>query len=224
MKKLIIAAVMLLLMATGISGVAAQGDDFSPLNFNGLESGYGRLYAHAETPTTAAPAAAAPATASDDDATPEVPSDARVQVQTVTFDTEENATTFVEAYQEESNRMLADAPEGEMEVAEIDDLGENAFVLKIMPGAEGKSTAIITFQDGVDAWVIEVRAVDIDAALALATEYANFILDQDVDDEEVTFNEDGSSTGGVFDRMPAEGDEIPGGLKVIEDYNFMDQG
>ena len=222
MKKLILAAVMLLLMATGISGVAAQDDEFSLENFEGLESGYARYYSSRGVSMTAAPSSASPATASAEESTPEGEVDATVSVEIVTFDSEENAKAFLDGYRAESDRQLSEAPEGEMEVADLEDIENDGFLAKVMPGAEGDSTAIFVFQDGDTIWSINVRAADIDSATTLGNEYLNFVLDQETEEDEVTFNADGTSTGGVFDRMPGEGDEIPGGLTVVEDYSFSE--
>ena len=222
MKTLILAAMMLLLMATGVSGAAAQDDEFSLENFEGLESGYARYYSSRGVPMTAAPSSAGPATASAEESTPEGEVDATVSVEIVTFDSEENAKAFLDGFRAESDRQLSEAPEREMEVADLEDIENDGFLVKVMPGAEGDSTAIFVFQDGETIWSINVRAADIDSATTLGNEYLNFVLDQETEEDEVTFNADGTSTGGVFDRMPGEGDEIPAGLTVVEDYSFSE--
>lgn len=186
-----------LIMAMGLTAVTASAQEVPATeDVEGLETGYARMY----MPDFSAMI--------DSIGTPGAETDfdeegvMMVMIAGLTFDSDDNASEAFGSFSESYSGELSGA-EG-MEASEIDDLGDNAALLsgEMTESGEAMATNMLLVQDGESLYLISVTGGEVDAGSQQVQDIAQHMLDGEIENEEVTFNEDGTSTGGVFDLMP----------------------
>lgn len=217
-KKFTLIVALLLTLGLSVQSVAAQFDsdaaDLDPKDVPGLIAGYSRSYAPDMEALMATPSAD--------------PLDLsaylrNVSIMTYVFESDDTASDFFEMMKDQMNdELTASSPEmGQAEVSEVTGIDRDAMQVTVDMGDLGVGLTILMFIDGDTVFAILAMDVTVDDAIAMTTDIANYLIDADVQDDEVIFNEDGTSTGGVFDRMPASGDEVVGGLEVEADSDLF---
>lgn len=217
-KKFTLMLALLLTLGLSVQGVAAQiGSDPSeldPKDVPGLLAGYSRTYAPDMEALMASPSAD--------------PLDLsaymrNVSIMTYVFESDDTASEFFEMMKDQMNDELsAPSPElGQAELSEATDIDKDNMQVTVDMGDLGVGLTILMFIDGDTVFVVMAMDGTVDDATAMAVDIANYVIDADVKDDEVIFNEDGTSTGGVFDRMPAGGDDIVGGLQIDSDSDLF---
>ncbi len=146
-----------------------------------------------------------------------------VSVQALTFDSDDAAKDFLKQQLDDVDASLEQqtADMGEVEKSDVKIEDTDATQLTITMEDAGIAMTYVIFVDGDTVFLVSSIDADADAATKLATDTATFILKADDSDADVTFSEDGTSTGGVFDRMPAPGDDAVGGLTSVMDMDLM---
>lgn len=224
MKKLLLTLTMLLTLGFSLQGVAAQTPDAADapmgeaMQAEGLVSAYDRTYMVDFEAMMASPSA--------DMA--EMDSAAMMRVVSITgmtFDSDDNA----EAYIKDMKSQIDDAQEsGEMpegtEIKDLEDPDKDGFIATMSMEDLGVNSAILVFVDGDQVFMIVALDTDTESAAKLATDVATYVVDNDVENEEVTFNADGTSTGGVYDRMPEAGSDMMGDLTSVTDTAIQEAG
>jgi hypothetical protein len=138
-----------------------------------------------------------------------------------TFKDERAAATNVKAV---ADKDASEAFEGaDVEKSEIEVSGESAYQYtgEVKVEADLTVTMVLIFvQDGANVLVTQIIGGAEPADMALA--WAEFMLDAEIGDEEITLVDDGTSTGGAFDLMPsAEDEELRGGLSPVADIDLL---
>lgn len=212
--------VLALLMTLGLSvqSVAAQFDsdatELDPKDVPGLIAGYSRTYAPDIEALMATPSA---------DLLDLSAYMRNVSIMTYVFESNDTASDFFDMMKDQmTDELSAPSPElGQAEMSEVTEIDKDAMQVTVDMGDLGVGLTILMFIDGDTVFAIMAMDATVDDATAMAIDIANYLIDTEVQDDEVTFNEDGTSTGGVFDRMPASGDEIVGGLQVESDSDLF---
>lgn len=226
MKKLLLTLTMLLTLGFSLQGVAAQTPDSSgapmgeAMQAEGLESAYDRTYMVDFEALMASPSA--DMAAMDSAAMMRV-----VSVTGMTFDSDDNAKAYVEGMksQIEDAQEAGEMPEG-TEIRELEDvdIDKDGIIATLSMEDMGVNSAIMVFVDGNQVFMIVAIDVDVESAEAKVTDIAKYVADADIENDEVTFNEDGTSTGGVFDRMPEAGSDLVGDLPSVTDTVLQEAG
>lgn len=195
---------IVLILALGAPAAAiAQRDDSTPDLYpgvEGIETSYARFI-------TAMP-----------DAMP------IINILGMSFDTKEHAQTFHHGLVEATLTDLdeTELPPGavlestDIEPTNVDDDVEVARVTAL--GGEDAYAMVFTFIRIADTtFVVFVVASSDDEALSFAQDTTTFILESEPETDTVSFSEDGTSTGGVFDRMPSADDElVPDSADIVD--------
>lgn len=124
---------------------------------------------------------------------------------------------FAEGFMEGSETEVTDEP------TEIDDLGDQAIEYIGETEVDEETTApasMILVQDGEYIYIAMILGGNDVSENTRAL--AEHLLEGEIGDGEVEFNEDGSSTGGAYDVMPnEENTEIVQGMVPFMDMDFM---
>lgn len=221
MKKLFITLSLLLTLGFASSGAAAQTDGVEAPEVNldaaydveGLQSVYDRTFSVDFEAMMASP-----------DADPESLDMSAmmnvITIQGITFDNDDNAQAYIDDMKSQMEQAVEEGDAATFEDMEISDLDgfdvEGIRVDMNMPDLDVAASMII-FSDGNHVFQVMVMNADLATAQASTDEVTQFVIDADSETDEVTFSDDGTSTGGVFDRMPAADDEIVGDLTSVMD-------
>lgn len=224
MKKFLLTISLLLTLGFSFQGVAAQVDapevtGASIEDIEGLESAYGRSYSIDIEALMEDP---------DFDIAAMDPADmaGNLGIQGYTFDSEDSAKNFLEETKKQMDESIESDEMAEMEdmeftVGDLEDFDKDGYYVEMkMTGEIEINSAMIIFVDGDTIFQVSAIAGTMDESKAQAYDAANFIADAEVQSEEVTFNADGTSTGGVFDRMPAADEELLGELVPSMDLDL----
>lgn len=226
MKKLLITLSLLLTLGLSTAGVAAQTDgveapDLEELAANaydveGLQSVYDRTFSVDYMAMMASPDA-------DFESMDMSAMMKMISIQGMSFDNEDNAKAYIEDMRSEMEQAVEEGDtetfEG-MEISDLDDFDVDGIRVDTnMPDLDIAASMII-FSDGNHAFMVMVMDADMETAQSSVNEVTQFVIDAEVENEEVTFNEDGTSTGGVFDRMPTSEDEVVGDLTTTMDMEL----
>jgi hypothetical protein len=138
------------------------------------------------------------------------------------FDTEEHANGGWESTVE-SSAIESDIPTGsdkvEYEEAELENLGDRASVTTLSaetPEGDTGFFRLIFVQDGVYLYTLNAIGGSADSTM-VTDEIAAYMVEQDPGEGDVTFSETGTSTGGVWDLLPAGNDTILDGIIPFAD-------
>lgn len=214
MKKLILTVTMLLLLGSNAHGIAAQNLEDAA----GVESAYSRTYSTGSTTTVSA--------ASKKTDSLEAESGFKgIEIMGMTFESEDEATQFVESMRSGIQDFVDKSDSSaEAELGDIDiDIDHDGF-FAIMNVENTGVNAIVMFVDGNQVFLIDVTDPDRETAADLVHEVAEYVADAEIEKDNVSFNEDGTSTGGVFDRMPESGNDVVGDLTSVTDTVLKEPG
>lgn len=216
MKKLLISVAMVLMLGLNAQGSMAQSFD----GFEGVETVYSRDYT--STSSTAAAPNTASATASPSTNLESTADRRSAEILGITFSSEDDAKAFVDNLRIGIEESAADSP-AEAD-AEVKDLEQDAYGFFAVASFEDSGVnAIILMADGNQAFIIDVTVPDRDESIDLVNGLADYVLDNESENEEVSFNEDGTSTGGVFDRMPAADHELVRDMGDVRDSAIQEK-
>lgn len=199
-----------LILAMGFSSTSAQ--DAPPVDLSGLdglETAYGRMYFQGAmaTPTT--------------DDTERTPLFGLATI--LTFNDPESAMAGFEALDEEFSTGFFGTSDEDVEREEIGDLGDraveftDAFTLDTAPAEP--ATIVLVHDDDTVLFSVMVSGPD---TSEWAHSFAEHMLEDEDGADEIVFSEDGTSTGGPFDRMPTMDEmTVPGGLIPYLDIDYL---
>lgn len=213
-RKFMALFALVLAMGMTIMPVAAQSSDTEALRAIGVENVYIRMY-------IADPSAAAAA------ANPDLMA---VMVGVIEFD---EADTAHDSFEDFSCGFISgfvgiDATdcdglvEGGMDVADVTGIGEQALEATgdaTVSGSTMPATILAVQQENNIFLVINLGIAEPESGDAIA----KFLVEAEPVDTEVEFSEDGTSTGGFFDILPQDGDEVIAGLMPFMDLNMMEE-
>lgn len=227
MKKMLATLALLLTFGLSFSAVAAQDGVEAPdvdgmeMEVEGAEYAYGRTYS--------VDFEALMSTPDVDMASLDTSAMMRsISIQGVQFDSEDNANKYIE----DSKASIDEAMNGDealegmedLTVSELEGFDKDGLLVTMgMPDLEA-GMVMIVFVDGDQVYQITSIDGSVEDAQTKAEEVTQYVIDAEIENEEVTFNADGTSTGGVFDRMPAAGDEIVGDLTGVMDMEVLAPG
>lgn len=231
MKRLLLTLSLLLSLGLSATGVAAQTDGVAApdlgdiegtyTDVEGLQSVYDRTFSMDIEAMLASPD-------TDFESLDMSEMMNMFTIQGMTFDNEDNAKAYLEEMKSEMEAAMEDEEAMEMlEDMEITDLeGFDVDGIRVdtnMPDLE-VAASMIVFNDGNHIFMIMSMNADLETAQSKADEVIQFVIDAEIENEEVTFSEDGTSTGGVYDRMPTAEDEIAGTLTGVMDMELFVAG
>jgi hypothetical protein len=138
------------------------------------------------------------------------------------FNSEEHADAGWESTVE-STTIESQIPTGsdkvEFQEQEIDDLGDRAWATILSaetPDGETGYFRLVYVQDGPMLYTLSAIAGSADAT-AVTDDLARAIVERDPSNDEVRFNPDGSSNGGVWDLLPPTDHDALTGLIPFAD-------
>lgn len=216
-----IALLLSLVFTLGVaSNAGAQGTPtLDPNDVPGLESGYARMYIADIEALMATPGAM------EAMATPGALGDIALSgmASVFTFEDEAAAEDAFGTFGEQFAQGFLEGSGTTAEPKEINDLGNQAVEYVGETEVDDQTTSpmsIILVQDGEHIFIAMILGgSDVSAS---TRDLAEYLIDADIPDSEVMFNEDGTSTGGVFDILPnAENTDIVQGMVPFMDADFM---
>lgn len=212
-----IALLLSLVFALAISSGAGAQDTptLDPDDVEGLESGYARMYIADIEAMMATPGAMEEMSLED--------MALSGMAAVFTFEDEGAAEDAFGLFGDQFAQGFMEGSGTEAEKSEIDDLGNQAveYLGETEVDEETTSaTSMILVQDGEHIFIAMILG---GAEVSDDTRaFAEYLLDGEISEDEVAFNEDGSSTGGVYDIMPnEENTEIVQGMVPFMDADFM---
>lgn len=221
MKKLLLTLSMLLTISLSFSAVAAHSTSVQNTEpqrieeVEGLKSAYGRTYR--PVPAIGSPAAVPEIDPAEMNAEPDF---RMIDIYGFTFESEVAASLFLETQHRFVKNLASDSGEEELAaIAELDGDHDGFYATFFLPNETVIS--LVVFADGHELLVVEVTAGNQTEAEAMLFELIQFITDSEIKSEQVSFNPDGTSTGGEFDRMPRQGDPILNGLEPVRDMDLL---
>lgn len=227
MKKLMMTFSLLLTLGLSTTGVAAQNgtpepetNDIEYSEVEGLQSSYERTF----FVDFDAVALASPETDFEDLDMAEMMR--LIGIEGLTFDSEDNASAYLQRAWGEFDSEAADNEEmmEGVEITELEGFGVDGMRMTMQWPDLEVTTVVVILMDGNHVFQVMVVDTNPEAAESKIDEIIQFVLDADIENDEITFNMDGASTGGVFDRMPSSGDEIVGDLMDVWDTELFTEG
>ncbi len=204
-----LALILLAFTMLGGTGIGAQddagGEELLPEDIEGLQHAVVRAYS---LDYSALFANATPG------AEPTVPSGVFLLGATILeFDSSDNAEAALTQLDEETDVAGGAGLGGESEVSSIDlDLGDNSIGYAGVEDLEGQQvdTVIALVQADSYVYFVVVSGSGEDVQ-AITTDFTNGLIENDGSGEG-EFNEDGTSSGGLWDKFPATDDDLVSGL------------
>lgn len=137
------------------------------------------------------------------------------------FDSNENAESALTQLDEDTNAEEEATFGGESDVTSIDlDLGDNSVSYSGVEEIEGESAETVIALVQQETYVYFVVAAGTGENIqALTSEFTNGLIDNDGSGAG-EFNEDGTSSGGLWDKFPAADAEITSGLIPFDQVLF----
>lgn len=190
--------------------VAAQGasdtaDGFDIEDLDGIESAVSRIYM-GDLATVMAPDAES--------------SLFTVTAMAMTFGSEDDANAAFERVSEEINEDVAGEENVELKEERVDGFSDNtvAYSAQVEEDETTYQAFTLLTQDGSELYyTIAVSMEADDSAKDAAIDIASFMIDAEAGDGEGSFSVDGTSTGGLWDKLPTNGDDVLQGLTVSAD-------
>jgi hypothetical protein len=215
-------AVLMLALTLGRSGVAAQDAPMAPFevgDLDGIQAAVSRTYT-----VDVSGMLDSIGTPGPDGEMGEIPELSGVVTMIGVigqFDSSDNAAAAVERVDEESTAALAeeeDAPE--LTEAEVD-LGDTSRAYSATQEIEGQALNLSVLIVQQDEYLYFVVAGVIDAdAQQLATDFTQALIEGEAGDGEPQVKEDGTSTGGLWDKFPAADDELVANLTAFDEQLY----
>ena len=146
-----------------------------------------------------------------------------MSIQGIQFDSEDNANAYLQMNLDAMDEAAESDPEAleGVEFSELEGFDADGIVIAMDMPDVGIAMTMVLLVDGDQVFQISATDADLESTNATAESLVEFVLDNEVQDEEVTFNADGTSTGGVYDRMPAADHELVGDLTSVSDTELM---
>lgn len=210
-------SLILTLAVSSAAGAQESTPTLNPEDVEGLQSGYARAYIADIEALMATPEAMANLSLDD------LALSGLAAV--FTFEDEDAASNAFGEFSEEFAAGFMEGSETEVtaEPTEIDDLGDQAIEYIGETEIDDETAApasMIVVQDGEYIYIAMILGGSDVSENTYA--FAEYLLDGEIGDGEVEFNEDGSSTGGPYDVMPnEENTEIVQGMVPFMDMDFM---
>jgi hypothetical protein len=140
------------------------------------------------------------------------------------FDTGQHAAATWQSLRESAVQQFqpaGDAGYEEIDVqeAEIEDLGDQAYAAWLSASPQEGGTAhyrVLYVQDGEYLYLLTALGGNEDATLR-TDELARVIVDREPGSDDVSFNADGTSTGGLWDLFPPADDDVLENLFPVQD-------
>lgn len=209
MQKIITILSTMLILSIPATGISAQ-DDASTLE--GLVSAYERSYAYDPEVLTQANEDA-------DGGYDFAMMMSGIEILGYTFESSGHANQFVDEIMGGLLALGDDNPDtfGHIQVDELE--GFDTDGIRVTIANEDSDVMVSTIMIVQDSHVFEVsvRDIEIEAAESKADEILQFILDAESQSEEVSFDQNGTSSGGVFDYMPTAEHDVIGDFTVVRD-------
>lgn len=204
-------------LAVSSSAGAQSTPTLDPADVEGLESGYARAYI-ADIEALMATPGAIEELSLDDLALSGLAA-------VFTFEDEEAASNAFGDFADQFAEGFLEGSGTEAEPTEIDDLGEQAIEYFGETEVDAETTAptsMMIVQEGEYIYVSVILG-GTDASESSRT-LVEHLMDGEIGEDEVVFNEDGTSTGGVFELMPnEENPEVVQDMVPFMDMDFMAQ-
>lgn len=202
-----------LLGGTGVGAQDEATDELLPEDLAGLQHAVVRAYTldYSANLGSASP-----------EAEPVVPAGVFLLGATILeFDTSENAEAALTQLDEDTNAANEASLGGETEVTSIDlGLGDNSVGYSGVEDLEGQAAETVIALVQQDTYLYFVIAAGTDEDMqALTTEFTNVLIENDGSGAG-EFNEDGTSTGGLWDKYPAGDDELVSELLPFDQVLF----
>ena len=192
MKRFMTMFLIMLLIGIPSAGTAAQVDGPT---LEGLVSVYARSYSYDQEAMSG------------------------IDILAITFETNDHAVAYVDEGYSELLALIDENPDvfGHLQVDELE--GFDTVGIRATNADEDTDTKVSTILIVNDNHVFQISVIDVElgAAEAKADEILEFILDAEIQSDEVSFNQNGTSTGGVFDRMPTAEDDVIGDFTTVTD-------
>lgn len=222
MKKRLLSLTLLLSLGLSFSGVAAQvgtqeAEVGMPADIEGLISAYDRTYTVDFEKMVASPSAEMDTSAMM----------RMVSVQGMTFDTGDNAEKYLDEMTAQIEEAMNDESVelGDVEISDdLGDLDKDGLLITTSMEDYDSAIAVLVFVDGDQLFQVTAMDSDLDTATTAVNDVAKSIVDAETETDDVTFNEDGTSTGGVYDRMPVAGDDTVADLPMVTDMALLEEG
>jgi hypothetical protein len=138
------------------------------------------------------------------------------------FDTADHAAAAWQSLRDnglDQFQPAADAGEIEINEQELDDAGDQAYVVWLSAEIEEGNTGYyraLYVQDGELLYLLTAIAGNEQNTL-VTEDIARVLIEREAGPGDVSFNPNGTSTGGLWDILPKEGDDVLQGLVPIED-------
>ena len=134
------------------------------------------------------------------------------------YDSDDHAEDGFNAFYDASKQQFNSDDSTTYEEVDLNDLGDEAKAVKGSYNDDGSTTNFysILIRDGEYNYIVNVVASS-DAVEQQATDIAKAMLDNEPGDGDGTFNADGTSSGGLWDLFPVNGDAELGILVVSGD-------
>jgi plasmid stabilization system protein ParE len=140
------------------------------------------------------------------------------------FGSAEQAASAWQSLRENAAQQMqlpADAGVGKLDIKEEEreNLGDQAYVVWLSANPEENVTGYfraVYVQEGDLLYLITAIGGNEEATLR-ADDLARAIAEREAGSEAVTFNPDGTSTGGLWDKFPGSDDEVVEGLVAFQD-------
>lgn len=192
-----------------ISPAVAQGTATPTADFADPSGIYGRIYA--ANPDALFPEATPGA---DAVATPPI----IAVVQAYEFGSDEDAEASFESVSETVNEQITQGTSTEFQQTDVDDLGDQGIQSTGTVDASGFEVPLTTLvvREGNIIFLAAAGTLD-DSSADAANAFMEHMLNEESGDSAVEFNEDGTSTGGIFDVFPTVDDDVIQGMTVNGD-------
>lgn len=227
LRKLITLLSLVLTLGFAASASAvAQGtpavDQSSPVvaepELEGLETGYARMY----LPDFGS---MLEALGTPDADIPEIDDQGVFTIMTaiLTFDNADHADNGIN----ETADTFADPDDPDIRLTseDVEDLGDRATLYTGEMDSEGDtlSVNVLLVREGEQILLVQILGGESEAGTTQARDIIEFMLDTKPTTDEVSFNPDGTSTGGAFDRMPTgEDTDLIGNLAPFIDMDMSE--
>lgn len=140
------------------------------------------------------------------------------------FDTAEQAASAWQSLRDNAAQQMQPPPDagvGKIDIKEeeLENLGDQAYVVWLSASPEENVSGhfrAVYVQDGDLLYLVTAIGGNEDATLR-ADDLARAIAEREVGSDAATFNPDGTSTDGLWEKFPDSGDEVVEGLVAFQD-------
>lgn len=139
-------------------------------------------------------------------------------VQAYEYESDEDAESSFESVNQVFIEQISSSSNAEFEVVDVDDLGDEAVQSTGTIDASGFEVPLTTMLVRQDNIIFMAATGTLDESSGEAAgAFMDHMLNAEVSDSTVEFNADGTSTGGIFDVFPSEGDDVMRGMTISAD-------